>query len=379
MNCEPEGAWGERGNWERLKRKAYERRIPLFGGMELTNRCNLQCVHCYINTPLQRNAAAAEMTTVRIHRLVDEVADAGCLFYTLTGGEPLLHPDFEEIYRHLKRRGIEIYLFTNGTLVEDAHVRLFQELPPFAIQFSLYGATRKIYETVTGVPGSFDRCMAGLHRLIHARMPVTLALPVLRSSHYEIEAMRRLARELGIPAKTNIDIHSTADGDPAPLRLRLTAEEAVALESKDPSTVTQWRMRAATPLDAYRNPGLILECNAGFFSFHVLADGTVRPCTKIVCESFCGNLGEMSFSEIWTGQLRRVTEVVKPKNSSCFGCPVRKYCSYCGATCISANGRGMYAPIDSFRCEVARLKAQQTETLGEKNGNRTREIGIPEA
>ena len=363
MSCEPEGAFGERGNWERLKRKAYERRIPLFGGMELTNRCNLRCAHCYINTPFLREAAVPEISTERIHRFVDEIADAGCLFFTLTGGEPLAHPDFADIFRHLKRRGIEIYVFTNGTLVAESHVRLFRELPPHAIQMSLYGATRETYETVTGVPGSFERCKAGLRRLVEARLPVTLALPVLRISQHEIVAMRELARHLGIPARTSVDIHSAADGDPAPRRLRLSAEAAVALEAEDVETAERWRAAADKPLADYRNSALALECNAGFCSFHLMADGTMRPCSRIGCPSFSGDIRAESFRDIWNGPIRRVTELEKPKNSACFACPLRKYCTYCGAYCISDEGCGLAAPSERFRCEIAQARRNKLRDM----------------
>jgi MoaA/NifB/PqqE/SkfB family radical SAM enzyme len=97
------------------------RRIPLSGMFELTERCNLNCVHCYVNQPASsRVARARELTTDQVKRILDQAADAGCLFLTLTGGEPLLRPDFIEIYLHARKRGILASIFTNGTHVDTA-------------------------------------------------------------------------------------------------------------------------------------------------------------------------------------------------------------------------------------------------------------------
>lgn len=347
---------------------AREKRVPLFGGMELTNRCNLRCVHCYINTAPLREASRPEMGVERIHRLVDEMAEAGCLFFTLTGGEPLLHPKFEEIYRHIKARGIETYVYTNGTMVGPEQVRLFRELPPFAIQFSLYGATAETYDAATGTEGWFGRCMEGLRMLVDARLKVSLALPVSALSRQEIGAMRQMARALGIPAKTNVNLHETADGDPGPCRLRLEPDEAVALEAEDGMTAEEWRARADRKADEGRDPGLVLECTAGFSAFHVKADGRMGPCARVRAEACWGDLNRAAFGEIWNGPVRKATEIRKPENSSCIGCRVRKYCQYCGACCISEGGSSLEAPTDTYVCQIAQAKSRWMAKYGAKNG-----------
>jgi hypothetical protein len=96
------------------------RRIPIDGILETTFRCNLNCVHCYVNEPASsREVRERELPLPRLLRVVDEIAEAGCLNLLLTGGEVLLRPDFKDLYVYILRRGIRVTIFTNGTLVTD--------------------------------------------------------------------------------------------------------------------------------------------------------------------------------------------------------------------------------------------------------------------
>ena len=75
--------------------------VPVNGTVETTFRCNLRCVHCYVNeSPGDAEEQARELDTARLLRLVDEMADQGCLFLLLTGGEVFVRPDFPEVYLH---------------------------------------------------------------------------------------------------------------------------------------------------------------------------------------------------------------------------------------------------------------------------------------
>jgi MoaA/NifB/PqqE/SkfB family radical SAM enzyme len=95
-----------------------ERRIPVQGMIETTFRCNLSCAHCYVNKKASDVAAQArELSFERLSALIDEIVDAGCLSLVLTGGEPLIRPDFPALYVHAIQRGLMVTVFTNGTLI----------------------------------------------------------------------------------------------------------------------------------------------------------------------------------------------------------------------------------------------------------------------
>ena len=152
--------------------KVAQQHIPLFGSIELTHRCNLRCLHCYLGT--HRGSPGKELRTERLFSVIDEITEAGCLFLLLTGGEPLLRKDFPEIYRYAKTKGLMVTVFTNGTLVTDPLVELFEDLPPQAVEVSLYGAAAATYEMITGVEGSFERCLTGIRRFLEHGINVRL-------------------------------------------------------------------------------------------------------------------------------------------------------------------------------------------------------------
>ena len=159
---------------EQLARLA-GRRYPFSGSFELTERCNLRCGHCYINQPAgSRAARARELTTSQVTGILDQIADAGCLYLLLTGGEALLRPDFEEIYLYAKRKGLLLTLFTNGTLLTPRLADFLAEWRPYALEITVYGATQDIYERVTGVPGSYAACMRGIELALARRLPLSL-------------------------------------------------------------------------------------------------------------------------------------------------------------------------------------------------------------
>src|SRR5207237_3734652 len=124
----------------KLHRMATPSHVPLNGSIEVTHRCPLTCPHCYNNLPMSDAAAQQrELTRDEHFRIVDELAEAGCLWMLYTGGEIFARRDFLEIYTHARKSGILLTLFTNGTMITPRVADYLAEDRPFAMYFSLYG------------------------------------------------------------------------------------------------------------------------------------------------------------------------------------------------------------------------------------------------
>ncbi len=148
---------------EELIKRLKGGRYPFSCTFEITERCNLSCVHCFINQPAgSQPARSRELTASQIGEILDQVVEEGCLYLVLTGGEILLRPDFPEIYRHAKKLGLLVTLFTNGTLLTPEMAGFLAEWRPWWIEITLYGTTQQTYEQVTQVPGSYERCKRGI-------------------------------------------------------------------------------------------------------------------------------------------------------------------------------------------------------------------------
>lgn len=135
---------------------------------ELTAFCTLKCPMCFVRIDKER-AEALGGTLCTAKEWIDlarQFRDQGGLFLLLTGGEPMLRPDFPEIYAEVSKMGLFITLFTNGTTVDDKMLELLKKRPPSMVGITIYGASEETYRKFGGKEGSFQRALDGLDRLL---------------------------------------------------------------------------------------------------------------------------------------------------------------------------------------------------------------------
>lgn len=359
---------------------ARARRVPLEGTLETTFRCNLACVHCYVNEPAGATSIARrELSTERLLALIDEIAAEGCLDLLMTGGEVLLRPDFASVYLHARQRGLRVTVFTNGTLVTERLAELFAEHPPACIEVSLYGMTSATYEAVTGVPGSFARCLAGIERL-HARgVPLKLKTMLLRTNRHELEAMRAYARALGVEFRHDSLLNPRVDcGANRNPELQLSAHEAVAADLDDADMRARharmhaelaeaWQAAALAPGDAAPTedePERVYTCGAGEIGFTVDPYGRLQLCQLARRASF--DLGAASFAEGWHEFFPRLRARTWQSDSACRRCTLRPVCGSCPGAAEMEHG-DPEARVAQF-CEITHLRAWAL--LGADSGHR---------
>ena len=130
---------------------------------------------------------------------------------------------------------------TNGTLVTERVADHLAAYRPFSIEITLYGRTKETYERLTGVPGSFERCLRGIRLLKERSLPLSLKTVAVTTNRHEIPDMQRFAEdELGVPFKFDAMINPRLDCSSSPLNVRLTPEECVALDLADPKRHDEW-------------------------------------------------------------------------------------------------------------------------------------------
>ncbi|MBP1739255.1 MAG: putative Radical domain protein, partial [Deltaproteobacteria bacterium] len=136
--------------------------------IELTERCNNNCVHCCINLPADDLVAKKrELSTAALKDILKEAASLGCLTVRFTGGEPLLRDDFEELYLYARKSGLKVLLFTNATLITPTLAELLSRIPPLEkIEITVYGMKKISYEAVARTPGSFEAAWRGITLLL---------------------------------------------------------------------------------------------------------------------------------------------------------------------------------------------------------------------
>jgi radical SAM protein with 4Fe4S-binding SPASM domain len=334
------------------------RRIPVNGTIELTHRCPLECVHCYNNLPMSDGGARRrELTTAEHCRILDELAELGCLWLLITGGEVLARPDFFEIYRHAIATGMLVTVFTNGTLITERVADAFAETPPFAIEITLYGRTKATYEALTGIPGSFERCLRGIQLLLERKLPLKLKTVAISTNKHEVTAMKRFAEELGVRFSFDSMMTPRIDCSASPLSVRLTPADIVVLDLEDPVRVSDWRRLAleyAPPPPAEGEVPGVYNCGGGVNSFAIDPYGDMSICVLSQVDKF--NVRDHGVREGWETFLRRVRDKRATRVTKCTSCALSSLCGSCAANGELEMGDAE-APID-FLCRTAHLRAE---------------------
>ena len=339
-----------------------QRRVPISGTLELTHRCPLSCSHCYNNLPIgDRQAQERELSLPEYRRLMDEIAEAGCVWLLFTGGEIFARPDFMEIYRYAKQKGFLITLFTNGTMLTPAIVDELREWPPFAIEITLYGYTAETYERLTGLPGSHERCLRGIQLLREAGLPLKLKTVAVSINKHEIADMRRFAEEeVGVGFMYDAMMNPRIDCSHSPLEVRLTPEEVVWLDLEDQRRQEAWARFARGFQAPPANPEQVYSCGGGVGSFAVDPYGRLRLCLLSHQDAF--DLRAGSFADGWDDFLGGVRSKRTTRVTKCTRCHLRGMCGMCPANAELHSGGDAETPVD-FLCETAHLRAHAL-TLG---------------
>ena len=333
-------------------------RTPIRAAIEVTHRCNNNCVQCYNNIPLKdMNARRKELTYEEHCRILDEISALGCLWVLFTGGEIFARKDFLDIYTYAKHKGLLITLFTNGTLITPEIADYLVEYRPFSIEITLYGRTRQTYEQVTANPGSFDRCMQGIELLKDRQLPLKLKAMAIAPNKHELWDMKRFAEEdLGLEFKFDAILNPRCDCSQGPLEVRLSPEEVVKLDLADPERVKLWRElvnRNKNSRNAMKNNKAIWQCSSGLTTFAIDPYGMLRMC---VIEPNGGyDLRSGNFQEGWEQFLYRLRQKEISKQTKCVACVIKDLCGLCPANAGLEN-QDEEEPVD-FLCRVAHLRA----------------------
>jgi radical SAM protein with 4Fe4S-binding SPASM domain len=256
------------------------------------------------------------------------------MWLLITGGEPMFRRDFLDIYSHVKSLGIFVNLFTNGTMITEKIADHFAAYPPFSIEISLYGASEATYEAVTGVKGSYKRCLRGIERILARGLPLKLKTPVMTINKHELDDIWAIADRYGVGFRYDPIITAKMNGDKSPLQYRLTPQEVLEIDMTYPDTSRAWEERCSKP-DELLPPDNIFTCGSGKNSFHIDPYGGLHGC--LMTRKIGFSLREMSFRDAFD-RILPALQGKRDDDSKCNGCGTHDTCGRCPGFTEWENG-----------------------------------------
>jgi radical SAM protein with 4Fe4S-binding SPASM domain len=346
---------------DRWIQRTVERHLPWSVHLDLTYRCNERCIHCYLD-----HEDHGEMTTEEIKNVLEQLAEAGTLFLTFSGGEIFLRADLFELIAYARQLHFDVSLKTNALLINSERARKLRDLGVRRIQISIYSTDPEVHDAITKVRGSLERSIAAIRFLQAQGLNVKIACPLMKQNLTAYRGVHSLAEELGVPYVLDLTITPKMDGDTSILPLRISTQNLLPVLQdpilRPPSDPGREAQNAVPVAGSASSSGIEsqayddIPCSAGHNSCYISPYGDVLPCVQMPIPA--GNLRRQSFEEVWfnSSAMNRVRAVRESQLPVCSGCSIRKYCERCPGLAQMEGGDllGAYERA----CEMAELNAR---------------------
>ena len=335
-----------------LIQKARYFKIPIGGTMELLPLCNMSCRMCYVQKTKKEVEKEGRMLSCdEWLEIAEKAKEAGILFLLLTGGEPLLFPEFERLYKTLIQMGFVITINTNGTLIDEHWANVFAEAPCRRLNITLYGKDDATYKSLCGNAHGYEQVMNAVRLLKERNIPFRFNFT---STPWNIEQLHDI---VSIANENNIPISCATYVFPALHRdntnARLTAKECAkamidVAREKHPTFPMEVHAKATMVLlkQPIKNQKAGYHCGAGYNGFWINWRGELTCCGMI--DTPHTSLLDKTFQEAWD----TIAEDYRclPVCEACETCKKRNLCKVCTAACYTETGTTDAKP--QYLCDV---------------------------
>lgn len=328
-------------------------RIPTAGTFELTVRCNLHCKMCLFRHADSENRTLMEneLTAAQWIDLAGQAAEMGTLNLLITGGEPMLRPDFCEIWEGIYKRGFILQLYTNATLVTPEIMETLKKYPPHRIGVTIYGASPETYEKVCGSREAFQKALEGMHRLMELPSIMEFRTTVIKDNYKDLDDMIDLVhREFGKQyrliqtrlvtqsvrgACTDVSACRLEPGDNVRLAFHSglkIIKEFIGDSFDEKNVYAEYRENSGA--GARKPRATLFGCDAGMSSYTVSWDGQLLGCQMM--GNFSENILQKGFRKAWEDFPKKVR--LPRVNEKCLNCENQNICNVCCASRYAETG-----------------------------------------
>jgi radical SAM protein with 4Fe4S-binding SPASM domain len=314
---------------------------PLIGQLELTYRCQFDCVHCYCQGCADRKE---ELTATAWKKILAQIQKAGCLWLGFTGGDPLIRPDFLEIYSYAKEKGFLVTILTNGYGLTKDIINYLVKSPPYSLEITVNGLTRKTFEGITRKEASWARVMANIKELKKSKLLFYIKSNCLSLNCHEVAKIKQwVDRLLGKVKRQRYyfsydhDISPRLNGDLSPCEYRVQPERISQIVSQDQDLRQEYKdyLNCEFP-PVPKGKQFLYQCSSWKNQFFVGPYGRLKFCQ--FSDKFSVDLKNVPFSKGFYEIFPRISREKFKTDSKCKTCSSRMICNWCPAKAYLETG-----------------------------------------
>ena len=330
--------------------------------IELTSRCNERCVHCYI----PHKYKLYDITPELYYSTLEQLSKMGVLSVTLSGGEPMMHPQFIEFLRAAKKYDFYVNILSNLTLLTDEIVEEMKAGNVSSVQVSLYSMIPEHHDAITAIKGSFEKTKAAILKLVENDIPLHVSCPTMKGNKDDFKDVLAWCHEHKIRAQTDYIMMAQYNHETENLANRLTVEEAGNVIKNIMECDEDYQKSILEPDFVKRcnkaqfNPERRL-CGVGISTCCMVANGNVYPCAGWQ-EMVLGNIAETPLQEIWDNSEKikwlRSLKMKDLGGGECCNCDKAAFCSPCLVRNANESPTGNPLEINRHFCAVAAKNKQ---------------------
>lgn len=309
--------------------------------IELTNKCNYKCIHCFID-----NKNCGGLDTESIMELLDELRKMGVYEIQFTGGEIFLREDILQIIEYARKLYFKVGLLTNASLLTDYIIEELNKMNVEVISTTLFSLKDDVNDRITNGNCSATKVLRNLEKIKNTNIRTEIKTVVMKQNCGQYRDIQNYCVEKDIEYLATEGIFPTFSGSSEPRKYSMTKrqleKELLNLDSIRFNGVYQERKENSTKI-----------CCELHYSLFIDSKGDVYPCNLWFKK--IGNVGDSSINEIWNCEfLNKIRLMTWEQLKECNDCEDKNFCTRC--TGIVAMLTGDIWGKDTFSCRTAAIR-----------------------
>lgn len=329
--------------------------------IDIISKCNERCSHCYIphekkNTFMDRDL---------FFKILQECNRLRVIHLTISGGEPLLHPNILEFLNNIIEYNYSINLLSNLILFNSSILNIIKKSPLIGIQTSLYSMDPYIHDKITGVSGSFEKTRSAILKIKDANIPIQISCPIIKINKDSYYSVLEWGEKNDIKVGEDLNIIDCYDHSHSNLEYRLKLSDIKDIiykrSIKDDNYLKKLKLRAVEKKQISHNDFVCSVCNS---SICIGDNGDVYPCAgwrgHVV-----DNINKSALRDIWLDnkKIQFLRNLKMDKFQKCLKCPDQKYCTMCMIRNANESSSGNFLDINDYYCSAIKIYRELADEI----------------